>query len=198
MYTPKSFVIDDRGEVLSFLKANAFGQLISNNQGKLVSTHLPFLFNESGTKAFCHLAKQNPQLNDLEGQDVMLTFEGEHGYISPSWYQKEGGVPTWNYQVAHVYGITKIITDDNMLTQILHKLTGIYEKHESNPWQPNYNQALNHTIIGVEIDIKDIQCKYKLSQNRSEEDQKSVINALEARGEIKLAQAMKKFSLKLT
>jgi transcriptional regulator len=41
------------------------------------------------------------------------------------------------------------------------------------------------------IEISEIQCKYKLSQNRSAVDQNQVIEQLENRGSIQLSQAMK-------
>jgi transcriptional regulator len=46
-------------------------------------------------------------------------------------------------------------------------------------------------IVGFEVEITDIQCKYKLSQNRSEQDVGSVIEHLEARGSKALADAVK-------
>ncbi|SHE19180.1 hypothetical protein BPUTEOMOX_1221 [methanotrophic endosymbiont of Bathymodiolus puteoserpentis (Logatchev)] len=46
-------------------------------------------------------------------------------------------------------------------------------------------------IIGIEIQITDIQCKYKLSQNRPESDQKQVAEQLKQNGSIELAKAMK-------
>jgi transcriptional regulator len=47
-------------------------------------------------------------------------------------------------------------------------------------------------IIGVEIEIDEIQCKYKLSQNRSEADQRQVIDQLDNLQSESLAQAMRK------
>ncbi|MBD2786063.1 FMN-binding negative transcriptional regulator [Xenorhabdus sp. DI] len=33
-------------------------------------------------------------------------------YISPTWYESENAVPTWNYTAAHCYGATKILSGD--------------------------------------------------------------------------------------
>jgi transcriptional regulator len=46
-------------------------------------------------------------------------------------------------------------------------------------------------IVGFEIEITQIQCKYKLSQNRSEQDLNSVIKQLQNRGSKTLADAGK-------
>ena len=44
MYIPKHFEVFDKDEIFSFVEANAFGQLISNVNGRLFSTDLPFYF----------------------------------------------------------------------------------------------------------------------------------------------------------
>lgn len=68
MYIPRHFEVKDTNEILKFIKANAFGQIVSNVHGRLFSTHMPFLLNPKGTHLFGHFAKQNPQHADIEGQ----------------------------------------------------------------------------------------------------------------------------------
>jgi predicted FMN-binding regulatory protein PaiB len=38
------------------------------------------------------------------------------------------------------------------------------------PWQPEYKSSMLSAIVGIEVSINEIQCKYKLSQNRSSQD----------------------------
>ena len=47
-------------------------------------------------------------------------------------------------------------------------------------------------IVGLEITIKELQGKFKLSQNRSLADQQSVAQELENRGAVALATAMRR------
>ena len=47
-------------------------------------------------------------------------------------------------------------------------------------------------IIGIEIEVSDIQCKYKLSQNRPATDPPGVIENLEKQGSEALSRAMRK------
>jgi len=190
MYIPKAFRIDDEDKVLAFIRANAFGQLVSINNGRITSSHLPFLFNEDNTRLLCHVAKPNTQWEDIERQEVLITFEGAHDYISPTWY-KTSGVPTWNYQAAHVYGTAHIISDETLLKDMVNKLTVVYESQQDKPWEPEYNGSLLQAIVGIEVQITDIQCKFKLGQNRSKEDRIHVIQALKKQGSSKLAQVMK-------
>ena len=189
MYIPKPFEITDDSEKFVFIQANAFGQLISQLNGKLFSTYMPFLLSEDKTKIYGHLAIANPQHTQLAGQEVLITLEGAHGYVSPSWYNSPG-VPTWNYQAVHIYGICSLINDVEKLKLIVDALTNKYESAFEQPWQTEYKAAMLNAIVGVEISISEIQCKYKLSQNRPKEDQQKVATQLKSNGHVALAAAM--------
>lgn len=191
MYLPPHFEITDPLEIHSFIEANAFGQLISTVEGRLFSTHMPFLVNADCTLLAGHLARPNLQLNDIDNQEVLITLDGPHDYISPSWYATPG-VPTWNYQTVHIYGVCKRINEPQKIIDIIHALTAKYEASFASPWQPSYPPAALGAITGLEIEITQIQCKYKLSQNRSQQDKKQVIEQLEQRGSVQLAEAMRK------
>jgi len=190
MYIPKHFEVTDTDKIFAFIKANAFGQLISSVKGRLFSSHIPFLVSEDKKSLICHVAKQNPQWEDIENHEVLVTFQGPHGYISPSWYDSPG-VPTWNYQVAHIYGKANLVTEPDKLKNILEVLTLEYESANKQPWNIEYKESLLNIIIGIEIKITDIQCKFKLSQNRSVTDQNNVSKELSNLGCSQLSQAMK-------
>lgn len=189
MYIPRCFEVTDREEIFGFIEANAFGQLISNVDGRPFSTHLPFLLSEDRTKIFAHLAGQNTQLREIAGQEVLVSFEGPHDYISPAWYAGPG-VPTWNYQAAHIYGHCRVFEDSDRLKTLVDALTHQYESGFEQPWQPTYKAAMLGAIVGVEISISEVQCKYKLSQNRPAIDQEQVIRQLNRAGSKRLAAAM--------
>ena len=191
MFIPKSFKVENENEIQAFIQANAFGQIISSKDGRLLSSHIPFLVSDDQTKLLGHLAKANPQSQDIEDQEVLITLQGAHDYISPSWYESPG-VPTWNYQAVHVYGKCKTFNDAEALKTVVDALTAKYESNFSQPWQPNYKASMLSAIIGFEVEISDIQAKYKLSQNRSDQDRKQVIEALDSIGSTKLATAMKR------
>jgi transcriptional regulator len=194
MYIPKHFEVTDKEEIFAFIEGNAFGQLISNVQGRHFSTHLPFLVSKDKTRLFAHLAKSNPQITEIEGQEALITFEGPHDYISPSWYS-EPSVPTWNYQTVHVYGKCEVFHDSNRLKEVVDSLANKYESGFEKPWQPEYKATMLGAIVGVEVLINEVQCKYKLSQNRPAKDQELVIQQLKAIGSKKLAVAMEQNKL---
>jgi transcriptional regulator len=189
MYIPNHFHITDKAEIHAFIEANAFGQLISTIEGRLFSTHIPVLLAEDGNRLLGHLAKANPQWQSIDDQEVLITLQGPHDYISPSWYCSPG-VPTWNYQAVHIYGSCQVFEDDTKLKQVVGKLTEKFESTFDEPWQPDYKTSMLRGIVGIEVEISEIQCKYKLNQNRSGEDQAAVIEALGIRGSDQVAKAM--------
>lgn len=205
MYVPPHFNVDDENEIARFIQANAFGQLISFNQGSLCSTHLPFFLSKPVSNAMvanevvsegdgemcllAHLARENPQLDDIDGQDVLVTLQGAHDYISPSWYEGRG-VPTWNYQTVHISGRCDVFNDPERLQLLVKNLTDKYEASFEEPWQANYPPAMLKAIVGVEISIDSVQCKYKLSQNRPSHDQENVVRKLRELGSDALADEM--------
>ena len=190
MYIPRHFEIRDRDEILSFVETHAFGQLISTHQARLYSTHIPFLLSDDKTTLLGHVAKNNPQHQDIENQQVMVTLEGPHDYISPSWYSVQG-VPTWNYQAVHIYGQCKVSTDTNKIISIIETLTKKNEAKFETPWVAQYPASMLGAIVAIDISIDELQCKYKLSQNRSDLDRDQVIAQLDEAGSRGLATAMK-------
>ena len=191
MYIPKHFEVDELEVLTSFIEANAFGQLITQVDGRLFSSHLPIMLSDDRKTLFAHIARANSQHKTIEGQEVLLSFSGPHDYISPSWYASSG-VPTWNYQAVHVYGECRTFDDPARLKLMVDQLTHKYEVAYENPWQPDYPASMVRGIIGLEISISDIQGQYKLSQNRSEQDRRRVIEQLELNGSRELAKAMRK------
>lgn len=191
MYLPKHFEVTDKEELLAFIEANAFAQLISNVDGRPFSTHLPFMLSDDKSKLIGHLAKPNPQHRTIESQEVLVTFQGAHDYISPSWFTTPG-VPTWNYQAVHIYGTCEVIIEHERIAAIVNALTNKHESVFEKRWQPEYKVAMLGAIVGIEINIKEIQGKYKMSQNRPEPDQAGIMQNLETLGSQPLVTEMKR------
>ena len=192
MYIPKHFEVTDRDVLCAFINENAFGQLVSTVGGKLFSTHMPFLLSDDKTRLTGHVARLNPQHAELDGQEVLVTLQGPHDYISPSWYAS-AGVPTWNYQAVHIYGRGRVFDDTDALRSVVAALTEKYEAAYERPWQPDYKAAMLSAIVGVEVTISEIQGKFKLSQNRPAQDQRQVVTQLKAQGADALAAAMERY-----
>ena len=190
MFIPRHFSVSDENEKLEFIRMHSFGQLTSHVDGQIFASHLPLLLSDDGKKLLGHMARANPQWSQLEDQQVLVVFQGPHSYVSPSWYSQPG-VPTWNYQAVHVYGHVQCLHDSERLRQIVEELTRINDSGFDSPWQTNYDIRQLQGIVGLEIEIEQIQCKYKLSQNWQQQERTDVADQLENLGELSLAAAMK-------
>ena len=187
MYIPKAFREDDIKTIHTFIREYSFATLITQHEGVPFATHLPFMLDaERGPNGtlLAHMARANPQWHDFaSAQEVLVIFQGPHAYISPSWYEVELSVPTWNYAVVHVYGLPRLIEDGEELYKLLKTLIQTHEAHFEKPWQfqlsEDYLQKMMRGIVGFEIEITRLEGKFKLSQNRTETERENVITALQ-------------------
>lgn len=185
MYIPEHFKETNSERISALIEGNSFGMLVTAPDGVPFVSHLPFIFDHaagSKGKLLCHMARANPQWQHFSSSsEVLVVFQGPHAYVSPSWYSSPG-VPTWNYAVVHLRGKPRIIESESELEALVERLTHVYESHMLSPWQPNLTgerrTKLLNMIVGFEIEITNIQAKFKLSQNRSREDQQRVIEEL--------------------
>ena len=177
MYVPKSFEMHDVNEIREFINANSFGILMSTVKERPLATHLPFIFDVEQNILFAHMAKANPQWQDLNGQLAMAIFTGPHAYISPSWYEVPDSVPTWNYMAVHVYGKCSVIDDEEEFAGLLNKMVRFFDADSQLPSQvdESFYRNMMKAIIGVRIDIQSIEGAAKLSQNKSAKIQQRVI-----------------------
>ena len=184
MYIPKIYKNENQDEIIEFLKANAFGILINQNNGAIAATHIPLEFEIKDNKQYLvgHVSRANQQWKTFEKNDqVLAIFSGAHTYISPSWYDHEN-VPTWNYIAVHVLGKINIIEGEAVL-ESLKKLVNKYESGKENPTKvDDYSTETMQQIDGIvafEIEIIDIQAVKKMSQNRDDKNYNNIISELE-------------------
>lgn len=187
MYIPKYFEITNRAEMNAIINSNGFATLYSTHQGSPFATHLPLLLHEDGTELVGHFAKGNKQWTDIMGQQVLAVFQGPHCYISPSWYETQDTVPTWNYVSVHVKGEIELMPDgDARLMESMQNLTRKYEEPTSgyslSEVDDAYIESLSKGVVGFVLRITQIEGKAKLSQNHSRERVERVIEQLEKTG----------------
>ncbi|MEO8209315.1 MAG: FMN-binding negative transcriptional regulator [bacterium] len=185
MYTPKHFKINDKIEIFNFIHEHSFAILVSNNTGKLNASHIPVLLkSEEGTNGFLygHVARANEQLRNID-EEVLVIFPGAHKYISPTWYETNQTVPTWNYLSVHVYGKIKILEEKDDKIKIIKDVVEYFEGKDSSynvdVLKPDYFEGLLRGIVAFKIEITELQGKQKISQNHPEERQRRVINELD-------------------
>jgi transcriptional regulator len=74
--------------------------------------------------------------------------------------------------------------DNNELLSILEKTTNLFEANDDSPASykklpPEYISKLSNAIIGFEIEVKELDNVYKLSQNRDEPSYQRIIDHLD-------------------
>lgn len=187
MYIPSSFKVTDEESLYEFMEKYSFAVLFSQVSHMPIATHLPLLVDRNKGCLYGHMAKANPQWRKVEDQ-VLAVFNGPHTYISPSWYETNQAVPTWNYTAVHVTGEFGIIDDQDELLHILEKTTSTYESDMEQPWmmanvKSMLLEQLTAAVVGFKINISMIEGQWKLSQNHSVERRQRVIRALEERSD---------------
>ncbi|MFT4416442.1 FMN-binding negative transcriptional regulator [Fredinandcohnia humi] len=183
MYIPKQFEIKDEKIIIDFIEKYSFATLFSQHNGEPYATHLPLLLHKDENVLYGHFARPNVQWKDIENQKVLVVFQGPHCYISPSWYETDKAVPTWNYVSIHIYGRVELIEDGHAIYDSLHDLVTKYESPDSSYKLDNVDRSfidgMSKGIVAFKINITKIEAKAKLSQNHPVERQELVIKNLE-------------------
>lgn len=160
---------------------NNLAVILSSGSGRITGTHLPFVIKQSGKeiKLISHFAKGNQQWKELEEcNEALVIFQGAHAYISPGYYEHKTNVPTWNYTAVHAYGAPALIKDDEGLISMLKMMFDSFEDKYHQQWEglpPGYKDKLLKEIVGVEISITRLEGKFKLSQNKTRNEQENII-----------------------
>jgi transcriptional regulator len=186
MYIPSAFRVEDSEKLASFVRRHSFATLVTFDDRAPFASHLPMLFRPEadghGT-LLSHMARANPQWQHFASiAEVLVVFHGPHTYVSPSWYQTECAVPTWNYATVHAYGVPSIFTEHERVIRLLRDTVSTYEAAQEKPWHgqlpADFRDKLIQAIVALEIPISRIEGKFKLGQNRPAEDLEGVFKVL--------------------
>jgi transcriptional regulator len=184
LFNPDRFRVDDIDVLTALIQCNPLGTLISVRGEIIQTSYLPFLLEEhDGAHILLgHLAKANDHWESLADQTVVVSFKGPNKYVSPTEYADGLNVPTWNYAVVEVYGIAEVICDTDIIESIPQKSVIQFEQRNKTAWVydlPNdFRQTLLKMILGLRIKVKRIEGKFKLGQNRSEQDYQALLDSL--------------------
>ena len=167
------------------MRANPFAILVSSTDEGPFATHLPLSVHATDERLILrgHVAKANPHWRYLEQQPKCLSiFHGPHAFVSTENYTTRETVPTWNYGAVHIYGNARLFSSAEELQCMLHELIATFEASYAEQWaslSETYRERMLSHIVGFEITATKIEAKFKLSQNRSREEQANVIASLE-------------------
>lgn len=196
MYIPEHFR-ETRIEVMrALVERYSLGTLIAVGAQGIDANHIPmqWLAGTDGGLGLLrgHIARANPMWRQLAaGAPVLAIFIGPDQYVSPTWYpsKREHGraVPTWNYATVHIHGQIRFIEDVVWLREQIESLTDDHERDRMHRWRigdapEDYISGMVRAIVGFEIPVAALECKFKGSQNRSAADRSGVAEALRVAG----------------
>jgi transcriptional regulator len=187
MYTPPMFK-PDRAASLAFAQMRGFGLVCAWDGKKPVASPLPFYltFADDGTpRAAFHVARHNP-LAKLAGGTAswLLAVTGADAYVSPDWYVSPDQVPTWLYEVVHLTGTVRTLSDEELAEQI-ETLSAKFEDRllPKKPWKSSKMtagrlDALKKAIVGMVMTVEEVEGSFKLNQHKSDVDHSAIASAM--------------------
>jgi transcriptional regulator len=204
MYIPAHFLIKNPQDIHTIIQEHPLGALVTLGPDGLDANHIPFEFDASqGAHGLltAHVARANPVWQQCQdGADVLVIFRGNESYISPNWYpskhETHRQVPTWNYEVVHVHGRLTVMDEEKFVRRVVARLTREHEASEPRPWKmgdspPEYIAQMLKAVVGIQVEIRRIEGKAKLSQNREARDRLNAADTLLAKGAEGLGTAMR-------
>ena len=184
MYSPAYNRLEDRAELLGFMRANSFALLVTGTGGTLHASHLPVMIHEHADRIVIdsHMAKNNLQWKEFFDDEVMVVFSGPHAYVSPRWYEERERVPTWNYAAVHAYGTPRVVLDRKDKYDSQRRLIAALDPQ----WLPQFDalraeyvESMLNGIVNLQIAVTRVETRWKLSQNRSRREQERIAAQLE-------------------
>ncbi|MEO6610519.1 MAG: FMN-binding negative transcriptional regulator [Aestuariivirga sp.] len=191
MYLPPAFREDRLDVQQGLIRKHPFGLLVTVGRDGPIASPLPFVLDSSASTLGTlrgHLARGNAQWKESRLDiNALVIFQGPDVYVTPSWYEtkRETGkvVPTWNYATVQARGKLKVMDDAGWLAAQISALTNQMEGKRAKPWAvsdapADYIQSQIKGIVGLEIEIAEIEGKWKVSQNRPMADRRGVADGL--------------------
>ncbi|HWO47415.1 MAG TPA: FMN-binding negative transcriptional regulator [Solirubrobacterales bacterium] len=180
------FASEDPELVRTLVREHPWAMLVTSTGSGLAASHYPVLLDEEaeGLVLLTHLGRPDEEVLEIERGEVLVVVQGNHGYISPSWYSpEERKVPTWNFTVAHLHGTPQILDEEENLA-VLTRLVERFERHVPEPayLEREYAIPIAKGTVGLRIPVERFELKRKLGQNKDVETRRHVIDALRAPG----------------
>src|SRR3569833_1648273 len=184
MYIPSFNTFSDKQEIFAFMQRYSFASIVTMIDDKPFATHLPFLVKDENENVllYSQIAKANPQSKEIFDKQSLVIFTDPHAYISPSNYETEKVVPTWNYIAVHAYGTATHLERMEQKAELLKHTIETFEAEYFKQWESlpeDYRTRMMNGIIAFEIEVTDLQAKKKLSQNSTDKEIENVIHSLE-------------------
>lgn len=195
-----SFAMTDTAELRRVIAASPWAMIVSDGDGGLVASHYVVLLDEGADDLTVvgHVGRPDDLIHGLGDRELLIAFQGPHGYVSPGWYGDVAAVPTWNYVAVHLSGVPEILSDEENL-RVLERMVDVFESGMTHPrgmWDLPNDEAFVRRLAGGTVGFRlrptKVVAKRKLSQNKPDEAVQTVIAELASAGNTALADEMRR------
>ncbi len=192
MYNLPYYKEQNEQVIKEFIAEHPFAFLAGcDTENKPVATQVPVFIEEKDGKKILrgHIMRNTDHHKAfLQNENVLVVFTGAHTYVSATWYNNQNIPSTWNYMSVHAKGIIRFL-DEAALENVLRKTTLHFEKQ--NRQSPTVfdnlptelKQKLMKAIVAFEIEVKEMDNVFKLSQDRDHESYQNIKEKLKEQGE---------------
>lgn len=163
----------------------------SDSENKPVATQVPvFIEEKNGKKVLRGHLMRNTEHHKafLQNQHVLAVFTGHHTYVSGTWYSNPHTPSTWNYMSVHAKGIIRFVEDAELIDVL--RMTSLYFEGQNQKSETIYGnlpaeltRRLIKAIVAFEIEVKEMNSVFKLSQDRDIKSYKNIIEKLKTQNE---------------
>lgn len=201
MYIPPHFKEVSAVTIASIISDAPLACLVAQTETGLIANHVPLLQTPKGD-IIGHIALANDMHRLIaDRQEVLAIFRRDDAYVSPNFYPTKQDhhrhVPTWNYEVVHVYGTITFQHDTHSKRVAVAQLTRTHERrlNGANAWRmadapPDYMDQMLDGIVAFHVTVTKVLAKSKLSQNREPRDYAGTVAGLRASGNSAMADRM--------
>ena len=185
-----SFAMTDVAEIRRLVDRNPWATLFSATDDGPVASHYAVLLDDDrdDLTVVGHVGKPDDLIHGLGERELLIAFQGPHGYITPRWYGEQRAVPTWNFVTAHLSGVPEILSARENLV-VLDRLVARFEDAAEDPrlmWgRPNdaeFVERLEKGTTGFRLRPTKVVAKRKLSQNKPDDVVETIVHELERDG----------------
>lgn len=179
-------------DIKEFIGKNPFAFLTGCDAvNKPIATQIPVFIEEKDGKRILrgHIMKNTDHHKAfMHNENVLAVFTGRHTYVSGTWYSNPHTPSTWNYMSVHAKGIIRFLDDDALIDVL--RMTTLHFENQNKQSETIYDnlpaeltEKLIKAIVAFEIEVKEIDTVFKLSQDRDAESYDNIIKQLNKQDE---------------
>ena len=199
MLRSEHYRLHDAGEVKRLIARHPWATFVSGIATGLVASHYPVLLDDrdapvgtlaegtgtpggTGIVLLSHFGRPDDVTHELGQHEVLVIVQGPHDYVSPSWYGPGELVPTWNHVTAHLWGVPELLDDEENYGALC-RLTEHFEQGREGGRDLREDEVATRRAAkgtrGLRLRVTRFEARVKLSQNKSPEVVRSIIDHLE-------------------